>query len=157
MITTYESHYNTVLQHGPIMGQLPDTQNCGLHMHRECRELFPRHRLQKESLVSDPGMHHGTCVTRSLTRGGGENVPSIAGACATRNFAYLSRDPYNTVWYAAQQWKRHEQQSIPDWIIILKTLTVLYREWNISKWTVRCMRYILALRKNNHIASEKYV
>ena len=26
------------------MGLLPDTQNCGLRMRRECRERFPRHR-----------------------------------------------------------------------------------------------------------------
>ena len=51
-------------------------------------------------LVSDPGMHHGTCVTHvprcmsgSLTRGGEENVPVIPGACATRNFTYLVRGP----------------------------------------------------------------
>ena len=50
---------------------------------------FPRRRLQRKSLVSDPGMHHGTCVTHvpwcmpgSLTRGGGENFPGIPGACA---------------------------------------------------------------------------
>ena len=30
---------------------------------RECRERFPRHRLQKKPLVSDPSMHHGTCIT----------------------------------------------------------------------------------------------
>ena len=52
----------------------------------------------RKPLVSDPGMHHGTCVThvpwcmsRSLTRGGGENVPDIP--CATRNFTYLARGP----------------------------------------------------------------
>ena len=46
------------------------------------------------------GMHHGTCVTHvpwcmsgSLTNGGGENVPGIPGACATRNFTYLARGP----------------------------------------------------------------
>ena len=51
--------------------------------------VFPRRRLQRKPLVSDPGMHHGTCVTHvpwcmsgSLTRGGGENVPGIPGACA---------------------------------------------------------------------------
>ena len=62
--------------------------------------MFPHHRLQREPLVSDPGMHHGTCVTHvpwwmsaSLTRGGGEKVPVIPGACATRNFTYLARDP----------------------------------------------------------------
>ena len=50
--------------------------------------VFPRHRLQRKPLVSDPGMHHGTCVTHvpwcmswSLTHGGGENVPGIPGAC----------------------------------------------------------------------------
>ena len=46
-------------------------------------------------------MHHGTCVTHvpwcmsgSLTRGGGENVPGISGAYATRNFTYLARDAW---------------------------------------------------------------
>ena len=68
-------------------------------MHRECRERFPR-RLQRKPLVSDPGMHHGTCVThvpwcmsRSQIHGGGENVPGMPGACATRNFTYLARGP----------------------------------------------------------------
>ena len=58
--------------------------NCGLHMHRECRERFPHHRLQRKPLVSDPGMHHGSCVTHvqwcmpgSLTRGGGETFPAF--------------------------------------------------------------------------------
>ena len=37
------------------MGLLPDTENCWLRMRRECRERFPRHRLQRKPLVSDPG------------------------------------------------------------------------------------------------------
>ena len=52
--------------------------------------VSPRHRLKRKALVSDPGMHHGTCATHlprcmsgSLTRGGGKNVPGIPGACAT--------------------------------------------------------------------------
>ena len=45
------------------MGLLPDTWNCGLRMRRECRERFPLHQLQRKPLVSNPGMHHGTCVT----------------------------------------------------------------------------------------------
>ena len=57
--------------------------------------------------VSDPDMHHGTCVTHvpwympgSLTNGflwsrwQGGNVPGIPGACATRNFTYLARGPW---------------------------------------------------------------
>ena len=31
-------------------------------MRGECRERFPRHRLQRKSLVGDAGMHHGKCV-----------------------------------------------------------------------------------------------
>ena len=70
-------------------------------MHRECRERFSRHWLQKKPLVSNPDMHHGTCVTHvpwcmsgSLTRRGRENVPGNPGACATRNFTYLARGPW---------------------------------------------------------------
>ena len=51
--------------------------------------VFPHRRFRRKPLVSDPGMHHGTCVTHvpwcmsgSLTCGGGENVPGIPGACA---------------------------------------------------------------------------
>ena len=51
--------------------------------------VFPRRRFQRKPQVSDPGMHHGTCVTHvpwcmsgSLTCGDGENVPGIPGACA---------------------------------------------------------------------------
>ena len=57
--------------------------------------------------VYDPDMHHGTCVMHvpwimpgSLTSGSFEiggvvNVPGIPGACATRNFTYLVRDPFH--------------------------------------------------------------
>ena len=62
--------------------------------------FFPHHRLQRKPLVSDPGMHHGTCATHVpwcipglLTRGGGEKVPGIPGAWATRNFVYMVRGP----------------------------------------------------------------
>ena len=51
--------------------------------------VFPCRRFQIKPLVSDPGMHHGTCVTHvpwcmsgSLTCGDRENVPGIPGACA---------------------------------------------------------------------------
>ena len=54
----------------------------------------------KKPLISDPSMHHDMCVTYvpwhvsgSLTHGGGENVPDIPFACATRNFTYLARGP----------------------------------------------------------------
>ena len=40
------------------MGLLPDTQNCGLRMRRECRERFPRHR----------GLAIQTCITARAWR-----------------------------------------------------------------------------------------
>ena len=53
---------------------------------RNAGNVFPRRRFQSKPLVSDPGMHHGTCVTHvpwcmsgSLTCGDGESIP---GACA---------------------------------------------------------------------------
>ena len=75
-------------------------------MRQEWRERFPRHRLQGKPLVSDPSMHLGTCLTHvpwcmsgSLTRDGGKNVPGIPGACATRNFTYLARSPCLEQWW----------------------------------------------------------
>ena len=59
--------------------------------------------------ISDPDMHHGTCVTHvprcmpgSLTSGflwsqWRGNVPDIPGACATRHFTYLVRGPWQRV------------------------------------------------------------
>ena len=41
--------------------QIRKIASCALR--RECWELFPCHRFQRKPLVSDPGMHHGTCVT----------------------------------------------------------------------------------------------
>ena len=70
-------------------------------------KCFRRYRLKRKRLVSDPGVHHGTCVTHvpwcmsgSLARGGGGDVPGIPGACATRNFAYLARGQWRKYqWY----------------------------------------------------------
>ena len=41
--------------------------------------------------VSDPDRQ----LAVSFEVGGGENVPDIPGACATRNFTYLVRGPWN--------------------------------------------------------------
>ena len=55
--------------------------------------VFPRRRLQRKPLFSDPGMHRGTCGTHvpwcmsgSLAPGGRENVTGIPGACAPAFF-----------------------------------------------------------------------
>ena len=46
------------------------------------RNVFPATDFKRKPLVSHPDVHHGTCVTGSLTRGRGENVPGIPGASA---------------------------------------------------------------------------
>ena len=53
-------------------------------MRRECQEHFPCHQLQSKSLVSDPDMHHGTCVMQvpwcmlgSLTDDSGKTFPAF--------------------------------------------------------------------------------
>ena len=141
------------------MGLLPDTQNCGLHMRQEGRERFPCHRLQRKPLVSDPDMHHGTCVTHvpwcmsgSLTRGGGENVPDIPGACATRNFTYLARGP----WFVACSIPGHYMKRcwiVVNWILRWNlnrnlqnfTLKTIHFNWplqNVGYFIYRCRRYI---------------
>ena len=113
----YSRHENLPLppsnteNHDDCMGLLPDTYSCALRMRWECQERFSRHRLQRKPLVSDPGMHHGTCVTYvpccmsgSLTRGGGESVPGIPGTWAIRNFTYLIRDPWHVNVLAGPLW-----------------------------------------------------
>ena len=51
--------------------------------------------------ISDPDMHHGTCMTHDgiankrfpLKYVAGKTYPDIPSACATRNFTYLARGP----------------------------------------------------------------
>ena len=83
------------------MGLLPDTKTMQVAHAPGIPGTFSPPPISKKLLVSDTGMHHGTCVTYgpwwmsgSLTRGGGENVPGIPGACATRDFLYLLRGQY---------------------------------------------------------------
>ena len=71
--------------------------------------FFPTYGLQSKPLVSDPDMHQGTCMMHvpwcmsgSLTRGGGEIVPGIPGACATRYFTYLARGPLGAIYWMSR-------------------------------------------------------
>ena len=53
--------------------------------------VFPCRRFRRKPLVSNPSMHHGTCVTHvpwcmsgSLTCGDGENIPGICAHATLR-------------------------------------------------------------------------
>ena len=68
------SFYRRILQSVLVlfrMGLLPDTQNCGLRMRRECRERFPRHRgLTIPACTTAPARPHVPwCLPGSLTHG----------------------------------------------------------------------------------------
>ena len=88
--------YRSISPHGPLTRYVKFRIVHASGMPGTC------HRFQRKPLVSDPGMHHDTCVTHVpwrmsglLTRGSGENAPGIPGACTTRNLTYLSRGPLN--------------------------------------------------------------
>ena len=103
-------------------------------MRRECRERFPRHRLQRKPLVSDLSMHHGTCVTHvpwclsgSLTGGVGKNISGITGACATRNCTYLVRGPWYL--YFRAQWWPISGRMMPQGLTALKSMYLYILTW----------------------------
>ena len=71
--------------------------------------VFPRRRFQRKPLVSDPGMHHGTCVTHvpwcmsgSLTCGDGENVPGIPSACAPAILRIWQEAHWGCIYFQSQ-------------------------------------------------------
>ena len=112
-------------------------------------KVFPRGRLQRKLLVSDPDMHHGTCVTHvpwcmsgSLNRGGGENVPGIPGACASRNITYLARGPWHVV-ACSVRWRDNENSLNANVIRKLKWKP-LYSHWYINGIAIQFFRKSLS-------------
>ena len=72
-------------------------------MLQECRERFSHHRILVIPtciMARDWRTRRDACQDRllavSFEVGGGENVPGIAGACATHKFTYLLRGPWLT-------------------------------------------------------------
>ena len=70
----------------------------------ECRKRFPHHcELAIATFVtagiSASGVWRmlGSLIIGFFKVGGGENVPGNPGACATRNFTYLARGPWNAL------------------------------------------------------------
>ena len=114
---------------------------------------FSRHPLHDKPLVSDHGMHHGTCVTHVpwcmsglLTRGGGETVHGIPGACATCNITYLAKRPialsvfqksgkgnHSSEWLAAEHNKRYYTIYIYIYITWFNTYVRLINQ--VTKYT----------------------
>ena len=82
-------------------------------------------------------MHVPWCMSGSLTRGGGENVPGILGACATHDFTYLARGPWCII-LSAFHFFRHKFSSVgcvPTWsgkrwvdsgCVVVRTVSLLF-------------------------------
>ena len=103
------------------MGLLPDTQKLRVMQVPGMSETFSPPPTSKKPLVIDPGMNHDKgvthvpwCMSGSLPRGGGENVPGIPVACTTRSLAHLVRGPcepefaWGLLWLYVWRWLRSE-------------------------------------------------
>ena len=109
--TRLELHvYHAVFASVPTrIGLLPDTFNCGLRMRRECRERFLAPGLAISTFITSCAWRtcrdacRGRQLIVSFEAGGEENVPSIPGACATRNFTYLVRNPSTRITFSRWQ------------------------------------------------------
>ena len=112
-------------------------------------KVFPRRRFQRKPLVSDPGMHHGTCVTHvpwcmsgSLTCGDGENVPGIPRACAPRTLR---------IWQEAH-WQGccHKLILAPNAAKILSGATELERTTEKHAQYYNCMKILIKTQHQFH-------
>ena len=90
-------------------------------MRREYRERFLRHRLQRKPLVSNPDMHHGTCVTRTSRHGRHARVEMHVGVANPRcrgKRSRRSRRMRNPQFYVSG--KRPMQD---EWALILSEIS----------------------------------
>ena len=129
--------YSTYVSSSP-KNLLPDTRICAMCMRRECRERFPRHQHQRKPLVSDHGMHHGTwCMSGTLTRGGGENLPGIPGACATLDFTHLARGSLSTTLH-----KDLYKLSLAAFDVVVSAPTGVSSINKVASWQVSIFQYL---------------
>ena len=59
LFTAWSNNMRLFTHHGPLARYV----KLRVAHAPECPQRFPRHRLKRKPLLSDPGMHHGTCVT----------------------------------------------------------------------------------------------
>ena len=119
-------------------------------MRRECRKCFPRLPLQMKSLVSDPGMHSGTCLT---------HVPWCMSGKRSRysrrmrNFTYLARGLWNKFIFKARLVKfraiNHIWKSYSEKMLQLgfhKTRLIHQMEWRPN--SSANPQYVLLINNN---------
>ena len=84
--------------------------------------VFPRRRFQRKPQVSDPSMHHGTCVHARAVMHGGIAYPRWRGKRSrhsrrtrTRNFTYLARGPLRRHDFTMATSVRYERKHPKGW------------------------------------------
>ena len=121
-------------------------------MHRECRESFPHHHLQRKPLVSDRGIHHGTrvthmpwCMSGSLTHVAGKKFPAFpAHAQPTilriwqEAHAFASQNPRSPHWLPLFS---RGVGAMEDWLSLEFTGGVSCRDWTTILILVAKMRW----------------
>ena len=121
--------------------------------------IFPATEF-KELLRRDPGTHHGTCVTHVpwsmsglITRGGGENIPSIPGVCATpakppcRIWWNKSNEFIRVCWYHGHKWQPTPQVDSMDYYILTTSLIF----WSIQPHTTRVLDTVKTPNSNQWV------
>ena len=108
------------------------------------RNVFSRRRFKRKVLVSDPGMHHGTCVTHvpwclsgSLTCGDGGNVPAIPGAWASA-ILRIWQEAHGVSWLTSvvfvrikhNWWKQIKFYMTLDGLVMMCLLVANINEWH---------------------------
>ena len=84
MVFTYVHMVSHTLTHNMSWASYQIRKIAGCACAGNAGNVSPRHRFQRKPLVSDPGMHHGTCVTHvpwcmsgSSTCGDGRTFPAF--------------------------------------------------------------------------------
>ena len=117
-------------------------------MRRECRERFPRHRLRRKSLVTDPSVHHRTCVTHvpwcmsgSLTRVAGKRFLALRPmenhvTCAQYTTIEFKKNQIQPFIISKSQWRNCKIDNIN-----LKNMSKNFEDWAEpqSLWRKKCI------------------
>ena len=119
-------------------------------MCRECREPFPRRRLQKKPIVSDPGMHHGTSVTHVPVAGKTfPAFPAHAQFCVTskRLIAWVPKTAHKGLMKMKLHWTcnksyNHPVKNSPLVVyceyVFISFSSFIWKHWIASKMCDEC-------------------
>ena len=113
--------------------------------------IFPRRPFQRKPLVSDPGMHHGTCVTRAVMHVGIAYLrwrgkrSRHSRRMRTRNFVYLARGPCDVSFWI--------KYCIYAYALAFRSIHIHIRTWRderYSGWWIVAWNWCLNVTTNTY-------